>query len=495
MLRWCCCLRRHLITLRGSDVPRVNIGIFGAMNAGKSSLMNALTRQNTSIVDATPGTTADTKIALHELHDVGPTKLFDTAGIDEEGELGAKKRAKSFSILKECDLALIVVDLSGFAEHRNNSDECRRALAWERRLAEEAASRGILPLFVLNAKATTISPVEAGSIAAEAKAILVEGLAAKGGTQQQQQYAPEELADAPFLVVDLGDPAAASDLVTNFVQTNAERVEQFVPRALPEKYLRPDAGVFLNIPMDAETPSMRLLRPQALVQEEAIRHWATTVAFRMDLASARGRGDALEAEKRRFQRALRAVIEACPPRAPKILVTDSQALDIVHPWTLDDSTGEPLVDVTTFSVAMMHRQSGARLPLFAKGMDTYETLKPGARILMAEACNHNRITDKCNDVGTVQIPSFVHKQHRAKNVTIDHAFGREFPDVGLSNYDLIVHCGACMIDHQKVRARISDAADAGVPITNYGLLLAYAYHGRDALHRVLDPWTPPDDTK
>ncbi|KAJ8603244.1 hypothetical protein CTAYLR_003852 [Chrysophaeum taylorii] len=212
----------------------------------------------------------------------------------------------------------------------------------------------------------------------------------------------------------------------------------------------------------------------------------------MDLASARGAAaDALEAEKRRFQRALRAVIEACPPRAPKILVTDSQALDIVHPWTLDDSTGEPLVDVTTFSVAMMHRQSGARLPLFAKGMDTYETLKPGARILMAEACNHNRITDKCNDVGTVQIPSFVHKQHRAKNVTIDHAFGREFPDVGLSNYDLIVHCGACMIDHQKVRARISDAADAGVPITNYGLLLAYAYHGRDALHRVLDPGHRP----
>mmetsp|Transcript_30129 Transcript_30129/g.80922 ORF Transcript_30129/g.80922 Transcript_30129/m.80922 type:complete len:556 (-) Transcript_30129:521-2188(-) len=470
--------------LKGSDVPRLNIGIFGAMNAGKSLLMNRITRQETSIVDGTPGTTADTKIALFELHDVGPVKIFDTAGVDESGDLGAKKRAKTLSSLKESDLAVVVADTEAIAAGD-------AVLTWERQLLEAAAHSGVLPLLVVNVKRQQVDGATVDSV----RAALCRGLGeeAKRGAAARGQalpYDPVDFERVPVLVVDLQEDASSIPRVTDFLQDNAQRVNAFMPRALPDKYLQQDAGVFLNIPMDAETPSMRLLRPQALVQEEAIRHWATTVSYRMDLAAARGNDPvARERERQRFMRSLRAAIASCPPDAPKILVTDSQAMDVVHPWTLDKETGKPLVDVTTFSIAMMHRMSGARLPLFAEGMRKFQELRPGDRILIAEACNHNRITDTCNDIGMVQIPDMIANQ--CKGVGIDHAFGREFPalDKGLENYDLIIHCGACMIDHQKVRARISDALEARVPITNYGLLMSYAYNGSAALNRVLKPWT------
>lgn len=469
--------------VKGSDVPRLNIGIFGAMNAGKSLLMNRITRQETSIVDSTPGTTADTKIALLELHDIGPVKLFDTAGVDETGALGEKKRAKTLASLKESDLAVVVIDANALGAGR------AQQLSWERELLEAAAHGGVLPLLVVNAKRTQ---VDAAAVEAT-RAALCDGLGAKAAEGAAARgaalaYQPSDFADAPALAVDLADEREAIRALTAFLQSNAARVKAFMPRALPERYLRPDAGVFLNIPMDAETPSMRLLRPQALVQEEAIRHWATTVSYRMDLGAARGAdADARDKEKARFQRALRAAIEACPPDAPKILITDSQAMDVVHPWTLDES-GAPLIDVTTFSIAMMHRMSGARLPLFAEGMRKFMQLAPGDRVLMAEACNHNRITDVCNDIGMVQIPQMIGAQ--TEGIEIEHAFGREFPalDKGLGSYDLVIHCGACMIDHQKVRARIADALEAGVPITNYGLLMSYAYNGAAALERVLQPW-------
>jgi hypothetical protein len=165
-----------------------------------------------------------------------------------------------------------------------------------------------------------------------------------------------------------------------------------------------------------------------------------------------------------------------------------QAVDIVHPWTLDAATSRPLLPFTTFSICMIHRQSGGRLPLFVKGMEALPAIKAGDRILVAEACNHNRITDACNDIGMVQIPNGI--QARCGKLEIDHAFGREYPELEggqLGKYKLAVHCGGCMIDGQKMRARLTDMERAGVPVTNYGLLLSYL-HSPDALKRAMEPW-------
>eukprot|EP00775_Hariotina_reticulata_P012305 gene12305-12441_t len=334
-------------TVKGSDVPRINIGVFGVMNAGKSTLMNAITRQETSIVDATPGTTADVKTSLMELHDLGPVKLFDTAGIDEAGELGEKKRRKSLAALKESDVGVLVVD--------------------------------VVPLVLLNLKGCR-SGADTDLLVSAIKSIVDPE-----GTHLS-------------LVLDLHDAAAdVPTRVASFLQDGVSRSKKRpTTRSLPDWALSPDSLVFLNIPMDAETPSMRLLRPQALVQEEAIRYWATTTAYRMDLAAARsGDPGAVAREKARFLRSLQPVLEH---DGPKLLVTDSQAMDIVHPWTLDDS-GQPLVPITTFSIAMIHR------------------------VLIAEACNHNRITDHCNDIGMIQIPQQLERVC-GKGLQLEHAFGR-----------------------------------------------------------------------
>ncbi|PSC71854.1 iron hydrogenase assembly [Micractinium conductrix] len=455
---------------KGSDAPRTNIGIFGCMNAGKSSLMNRITRSETSIVDSTPGTTADTKVVLMELHDVGPAKLFDTAGIDEAGELGEKKRRKVLGVLKETDVAVVVLDAAKFVGVPEA--ELPAALEWELLLLGRAAAAGSTPLLVYNTK-----------------------LAAGAGRQQVEGTVPRLQAvlnpsgSVASTQLELNRQEAADSLAGTFQAVAAAARQHDTPRSLPDEFLSEDSLVFLNIPMDAETPSLRLLRPQALVQEEAIRHYAATLAYRMNLAHARSSDPALvERERARFLRALQPVLAHT---GPKIIVTDSQAVDILHPWTLDPATGEELVPFTTFSIAMIHRQSRGQLPLFVQGLEAFKQLKAGDRVLVAEACNHNRITDICNDIGMVQIPDKVEAQG-GRGVVVEHAFGREFPELdeeggGLASYALAIHCGGCMIDQQKIRARLLDLKEAGVPVTNYGLLLSYA-HSPAALERAMKPW-------
>ncbi|GAB4823876.1 hypothetical protein N2152v2_010922 [Parachlorella kessleri] len=459
---------------KGSDVQRVNIGIFGVMNAGKSSLMNRLTRSETSIVDAHPGTTADTKTVLMELHEVGPAKLFDTAGIDETGLLGEKKRRKVLSVIKETDVAVVVVDVG--RHWQAPPEQLAADLHWERLLVEKAEQAGSEPVLVYNTK----PPAGASGNPGWAPDTVVQRLQGVLNPDGHLFWRHMELAD-------LG----ASTPLAEFLQESVKQAHKHhAVKSLPEEFLSEEAMVFLNIPMDAETPTMRLLRPQALVQEEAIRHFATTLAYRMNLDAARSADPSVrDAERRRFQKALAPVLAH---QGPKVIVTDSQAVDIVHPWTLDEATGDELVPFTTFSIAMIHRQSQGQLPLFVEGIERYKSLKEGDRVLIAEACNHNRITEMCNDIGMVQIPRKI-EQQRGVGIQLEHAFGREFPELddtesgGLRRFALAIHCGGCMVDHQKIRARISDLKEAGVPVTNYGLLLSYA-HSPQALERALAPW-------
>eukprot|EP00887_Chlorella_sp_A99_P004653 scaffold4.g4653.t1 len=489
---------------KGSDVPRVNIGIFGCMNAGKSTLMNRLTRSDSSIVDATPGTTADTKTVLMELHNIGPAKMFDTAGVDEQGTLGEKKRRKArrrrlgaaarvLSVLKETDVAVIVVDASRYLD----------ALQWETLLLSRAAAAGSTQLLVFNTRRPEGAGAAAGSATWEAR--VADEVARLRAVLDPQGRVITRRA------LELSSEGSTDPLAEVVQEGAAEAKQHDQVKSLPAEYLSADAMIFLNIPMDAETPSMRLLRPQAraggaagsgpgaragrasrgarpfaLVQEEVLRHWGTTLAYRMDLAAARGPDAAArDAERARFLAALRPVVEH---PGPKLIVTDSQAVDILHPWTLAED-GSELMPFTTFSVAMINRQSRGHLDLFVDGLRAFEGLKAGDRMLVAEACNHNRITDNCNDIGLVQIPNCV----CGKGIEMEHAFGREFPEVeeaeegGLGRFKLAVHCGGCMIDAQKIRARIGDLAEADVPVTNYGLLLAYA-HSPAAVQRALAPW-------
>jgi [FeFe] hydrogenase H-cluster maturation GTPase HydF len=411
-------------------VERDHIGIFGKMNCGKSSIMNLLTQQQTSIVDPTPGTTADTKIALQEIHGLGPVKLFDTAGLDEAGELGSKKRAKGLADLKECDLVLLIIDpdTQDFATERE-------ILAQARELDKQ-----ILVIYNLFRPA--------------------------GG-----QRIPQVEESVPLLrfhkKISLAaiDPSCRQPLLSfilaNFVSKNCKM------ELLP--FVERDEFYILNIPMDEETPPGRYLRPQALAEEYITRRWAYPVSYRMDLGKARS---GAAAEKRRFELFLGSL-----NRPPKAIITDSQAMDLMHTWTPDE------VMLTTFSIMMINYVSRGRLAAFAEGIKVLDRLQAGDKVLIAEACNHSRIAE---DIGTVQIPRFIARHW--PGVVVEHNFGRAFQENDrLQSYKLVIHCGGCMISAQKLLARIRDLDSIGVPYTNYGIFLAYA-QGHEALHKVLRPF-------
>jgi [FeFe] hydrogenase H-cluster maturation GTPase HydF len=415
---------------------RDHIGIFGKMNSGKSSLMNLITQQATSIVDTTPGTTSDTKVALMEIHGLGPVKLFDTAGLDEATGLGAKKREKVMNTMKECDLVLLVINPS------------TRYFDTEQLIMEYAheTDKQILAVYNLfdQHHRNQISNVEA--------------------------HLPL-LRFYPKIEISAVDPLYRQPLL-EFIVNQYDRKYHAVD-LLP--FIENNEFYLLNIPMDEETPPGRLLRPQSIAEEYITRKWAYPILYRMDLHAARG--EKQEQEKERFMNLL-----ACLKKAPKAIITDSQAMDIMDRWV-----PEPIA-LTTFSIMMIHYASNGKLSEFYDGTKVLEQLRPGDRILIAEACNHSRIRE---DIGTVQIPAKIAK--RFPGVIVEHSLGREFQDLhDLEKFKLIIHCGGCMISQQKLQARLRDLRNMGVAITNYGIFLSW-FQGQKALERVMKPWSKDPD--
>ncbi|MCK9197621.1 MAG: 50S ribosome-binding GTPase [Syntrophales bacterium] len=415
-------------------VDRDHIGIFGRMNSGKSSVMNLLTQQETSIVDPTPGTTADTKIALQEIHGMGPVKLFDTAGADEGSVLGDKKRKKVFADLKECDLVILVIDPSG------------RIFDIEDELLNQARDLDKQILIIYN----LFRPED------EKRIEEVEGR-------------------LPLLRFHKKIRLVATDVecrqpLLHSILDNFESRNHTMP-LLP--FLEENEFYILIIPMDEETPPGRYLRPQAMVEEYITRHWAYPVSFRLDLGKARSANeDEREGEEKRFLGLISGL-----GRQPKAIITDSQAMDVMSRWCPES------ILLTTFSIVMINYISRGRLNLFAQGLKAMDEIGEGDAVLIVEACNHSRIGE---DIGTVQIPNYLKK--RKPGVRIEYNFGREFQEnENLKKYKLVIHCGGCMITPQKLSARIRDLENIGVSFTNYGLILSYM-QGQAALKKVLTPW-------
>ncbi|HBM16266.1 MAG TPA: hypothetical protein DD381_08010 [Lentisphaeria bacterium] len=412
-------------------IHRDNIGIFGRMNAGKSSVMNLLTQSETSIVDSTPGTTADTKIALMELHGLGPVKIFDTAGTDEIRELGVKKKVKVFSCLKECDLVLLIIDPR--AKDFNS----------EKEILEESRELDKQILIIFNAF--------------HGKDYTLKILDLEETLPLTKFY--------PRLSISADDPKCRQSLISFILEKYSSK--NIKTELLP--FIRRDEFYILNIPMDEETPQGRYLRPQEMCEEFITRHWAYPVSYRMDLGNIRaGKTE----EKKRFETFLGSF-----SKRPRVMITDSQAMDIVKDLLPED------IELTTFSIMMINYMSCGKLNDFAKGIKVVKKLKTGDKILIVEACNHSRIAE---DIGTAQIPGILNKL--VPGVIIEHNFGREFQEnKALSSYKLIIHCGGCMISPQKISARLRDLSNLGIPYTNYGIFLSYI-HGQKCLERVLKPW-------
>jgi len=413
--------------------------------------MNVLTQQATSIVDPTPGTTADTKVAVIELHNLGPVKLFDTAGLDESLGLGFKKHERAMALLEEIDIAVLVIDPIQALQSQQ--------LHVEDKVATTCRRLGRPLVLVCNVQATQTDSVASGSTLEQALTYCKSVLTA---------------------------PSSTPTLVTNLVQqTPLQELVDVLHKALPTPenkvellpFVGGTAPVLLHIPLDNESPSGRLLRPQEMALEYLLRLRVPVGVVRVDLKLARSNNSAIAQRER--DRFFGFFNNLGGDQGVQLVLTDSQAIDIMHAWLPHD------VPLTTFSVMMINQTSGGNLPLFQQGATALDGLQSGDKILIAEACNHDRIAE---DIGTVQIPQKLN--HHCPGVQIEHCLGREFPGPDeLRSFKLAIHCGGCMISKQQASARVARLAEAGIPVTNYGMALAW-FQGADALKRVLAPWVP-----
>jgi len=424
-------------------MERLNIGIFGRVNSGKSTLMNLLTQQETSIVDPTPGTTADVKTTVMEIHELGPVKIFDTAGIDETGILGEKKKEKTFSALKRSDIVLLVINENNAAYKNDDYATENEVLSFSEKRGKE--------IFVVYNKFRGLPCIR-------------EAVSAK--IDSKNKY--------PYIELELSERTNYSQLI-EFIKKNSKLQPAKTP-LLPD--MDRNKIVFLNIPIDDESPEGRFLRPQMMAEEYLVRRYVPTFAYRMDLAKARSIiAEESAAEKKRFDDFISLLNMV---GRLQLLITDSQAMDIISKWTKNAP-----YKVTTFSIMMINFLSRGNLELFVNGVKAFKALKPGDKVMIAEGCNHDR---KAEDIGTVQIPKKIETMFEKGAIQIDHYFGRVFAENDkLKEYKLVIHCGGCMLDQQAIASRMEDLIESGVSFTNYGVLLSY-FQGEEALNKVIEPF-------
>jgi [FeFe] hydrogenase H-cluster maturation GTPase HydF len=389
---------------------RLHIALFGRRNAGKSSLLNALTRQDVAIVSEIAGTTTDPVEKPMELLPIGPVVFIDTAGIDDCGALGDLRVQKTRGVFDRADVAIVVAAEGAWGD-------------FEASMLRELQERKTPHVVVFN-KADLGSPsAETRQRLAESHTRLVETVATQGTGLLDLREALIEL--VPKDILD--PPAIAADLV-------------------PAGEL-----AVLVVPIDMEAPKGRLILPQV----QTIRDLLDNDAYCM-VVKERELRDALDRLR----------------RPPALVVTDSQAFLRVAADTPRS------VKLTSFSI-LFARHKGD-LVEFVRGAMSIDKLQASSRILICEACTHHPIGD---DIGRVKIPRWL-RQYTGSELEFAHYQGHDFPS-DLSGIDLVVHCGSCVHNRREMLSRILKCRRAGVPITNYGLTIAYTL---GIFERALEPF-------
>ena len=398
-----------------NEVPaaeRVHIAFFGRRNAGKSSVVNAITGQSLSIVSDTPGTTTDPVRKTMELLPLGPVVIIDTPGFDDEGELGQERVKKTRETLQRTDVAVLVLDGS------KGVTECDTELI---RLFNEKN----IPYLVVHNK-SDLTGDEAGVVT-------------------DDKAAGEKL---PMTV-------AVSALTGQGIWELKECIAATGKNAVNKRKLISDLVecgdvVVLVIPIDESAPKGRLILPQQMVIRDLLDVGALPICTR-------------ETELEKTLASL--------GQTPKMLVTDSQAFGKIAQIVPKD------LPMTSFSI-LMARYKGT-LAAQLEGVHALAGLQDGDKILISEGCTHHR---QCGDIGTVKLPNWI-KNFTGKDIAFDTSSGLSFPE-DLTEYKLVIHCGACMLGEKEVESRAASAVKQNVPITNYGTAIAYL-HG--ILDRSLEP--------
>lgn len=399
-----------MITQKTPKGFRLHIGIFGRRNVGKSSLLNAITRQQVSIVSEFAGTTTDPVEKPMEILPLGPVLFIDTAGIDDTGTLGELRVKKTRQIFDRTDLGVLVAEAEGWQD-------------FEDEVIKELASREIPTIVVFNKVDIARPKVEMLDRLAAQKVNVVQTVATENigvlDFRQALLYsAPEDFINNPVILADLVGPGEMAVLV---------------------------------VPIDKEAPKGRLILPQVQSIRDLLDHNSYCVVV----------------NEKELENALSRLKEP-----PKLVVTDSQAFAEVAKKTPKE------ILLTSFSILFSRFRGDLATQVL--GTLAIEDLKGGDRVLIAEACSHHPIED---DIGRVKIPRWL-TQYIGDELHFEHVQGHDFPD-DISPYKLIIHCGACMWNRREMLSRIMKCRQAKVPISNYGLTIAYSL---GILERSLGPF-------
>ena len=378
---------------------RVHISFFGKRNAGKSSVINAVTGQDLAIVSSVMGTTTDPVYKTMELLPLGPVMVIDTPGIDDEGELGALRVRKSYQVLNKTDIAILVIDSTA-----GKGEE-------ELELIHRFHKKGIPYLIVYN-KIDLLSTEKIKDLAMSVRA--------------------EEV------LVSASDGMNIQELKEKIASLKPEDTHKY---PLIQDLIKPLDLVILVVPIDKAAPKGRLILPLQQTIRDILERGALSLVVRdtelkstLDHFLAQG---------------------VCP----KLVVTDSQEFARVSKAVPENIT------LTSFSI-LFSRYKG-ELETQLKGVTALSSIEDGDRILIAEGCTHHR---QCGDIGTCKMPEWI-RNYTGKKPVFEFTSGTEFPG-DVSSYKMVVHCGGCMLNEREMKYRIACCQDQGVPITNYGILIA-----------------------
>ncbi|MFH0879199.1 MAG: [FeFe] hydrogenase H-cluster maturation GTPase HydF [Lentisphaerota bacterium] len=393
---------------------RLQIGLFGRTNVGKSSFLNMIAGQDVAVTSPVPGTTTDVVEKAMELLPIGPVLFLDTGGLDDVSVLAEQRIHRTEKIFGRADVAVLVAEAERWTE-------------FEERVLAEARQRNIPCLIVIN-KTDLQQPSESfmARFAGSSPAPLQCSCATPGQRELQVVHfkeslmavCPDEFLNAPPLVGDL----------------------------LPAGGL-----AVLIVPIDLQAPKGRLILPQVQTIRDALDADAATLVVK----------------EREYAHALQFL-----RRPPDLVICDSQ---VVLKMVADTP---PDIRCTTFST-LFARYKGD-LAEEVRGVTMLDRLEKGDRVLIAEACSHHALED---DIGRVKIPRWV-RQYAGADIQVDVATGRDYPE-NLSDYRLIIHCGACMLTRREMLLRIQQARNKGVAITNYGICISFV---QGVLERVLSPF-------
>lgn len=413
---------------------RIHIGFFGRCNAGKSTLINMLTDQPVSLVSEVAGTTTDPVSKSMEILPLGPVVITDTAGIDDISELGALRIGKSDEIIKKINLAVYVL--------RNDKAPTADDMIWLNKLKQNNVPIALL-INEINASDSESAHNNDSN-----------------GNDTNLNYV-DAYPDLSAIATVVGstdftsnrDRLTLLDLLGGLTPLDVEG-EQSLLQGLV------DLGdtIILVCPIDSAAPKGRLILPQVQTIREILDH----------------KGLALVCQTEELPTMLSKLSQK-----PKLVITDSQAFEAVNAVTPAD------IPLTSFSI-LMARFKG-KLQDLVTGVKALNNLKPGARVLISEGCTHRR---QCDDIGTVKIPMWLKKKGYT-DLQLEFTSGGAFPK-DVSGYDLIIHCGACMLTRREVLRRIDCAVVQGTPIVNYGVLIA-SLHG--ILERAISPFMDELDRK